>query len=417
MKHRPFVLSFFVILISVLVLPATAQHAVRVTAPETAGLSVERLARIETLMQGYVDEQHVAGLITMVARRGAVIHFEQYGQRNLAAGTPMEDDTIFRIYSMTKPIVSVAALMLYEEGHYLLNDPVARYIPSFENLMVYDAEVPDGSKRTAPKRPVTIRDLLTHTSGFTYGFFSNTPVDTLYQQTGLFQSGGNLADFVQRLSHLPLLHQPGTQWHYSVSTDVLGYLVEVVSGQTLDVFLQERIFDPLGMTDTAFDVAPEKMDRFAANYQKNDSGQLEAVDAGATSQFAAPVRFFSGGGGLVSTAPDYMRFAQMLLNEGTLDGKRLLSRKTVALMTTNHLDGEYAPGWGFGLGVQVCTDVARTQTLGSEGTFGWSGMANTYFFIDPEEDLIGMVWTQFLPYGAYPFSNQFKVAVYQALVD
>ena len=379
-------------------------------------MSAERLARIDPLLQAYVDEHRVAGVLAMVSRRGKVGYYEDYGYRDLDAGAPMTRDTIFRIYSMTKPITSVAALMLYEEGRFRLSDPVARYIPAFENLMVYDADAPDGSKRAKLKRPMTIRDLLTHTSGFTYGFFSQTPVDTLYMQAQVF-GNGNLEEFVGRLSQLPLLHQPSETWHYSVSTDVLGYLVEVVSGQTLDVFFEERIFKPLGMTDTAFEVPPDKMDRFAANYSINDDGKLEAVDAGATSQFAAPVRFFSGGGGLVSTPTDYMRFAQMLLNDGELDGTRLLSRKTVELMTTNHLDGDYAPGWGFGLGVQVCTDVARTQALGSEGTFGWSGMANTYFLIDPEEDLIAMVWTQFLPYGAYPLRDQFKVAVYQAIVD
>ncbi len=404
-----------ILLIGWLALPVAAQHASPVAPAETAGMSAERLARIGPLMQAYVDDEHLAGIKMIVARRGKVVYYEDYGLRDIETSAPMTEDTIFRIYSMTKPITSVAVLMLYEEGRFRLNDPVARYIPAFKNLQVYDAD--DASMRAALRRPMTIRDLLTHTSGLTYGFFSETPVDTLYRRNGLFARGGDLEDFVGRLSDLPLLHQPGTTWHYSVSTDVLGYLVEVVSGQTLDVFFKERIFDPLGMKDTSFDVPPEKMDRFAANYHKDDNGRLEAVDAGATSQFAAPVRFFSGGGGLVSTAGDYMRFAQMLLNGGTLDGTRLLSPKTVELMTANHLDEDYAPGWGFGLGVRVCTDVARTQTLGSEGTFGWSGMANTYFFIDPEEELIAMVWTQFLPYGAYPIQNQFKVAVYQAIVD
>ena len=414
MKYRTAYLWICLLLISGWMLPAKAQP---LTQPEAVGMSAERLGRIGPLMQQYVDEDKLAGILTMVARRGQTVHFQTYGTRNLESGAPMEPNTLFRIYSMTKPITSVAVLMLYEEGHFQLSDPVARYIPSFEGLKVYDADAPDGSKRADVQRPMSIRDLLTHTSGLTYGFFSETSVDTLYRETQLFGEDAPLADMVEKLSALPLLFQPGERWHYSVATDVLGYLVEVVSGQPFDAFLQTRIFAPLGMNNTSFEVAPDELDRFAVNYTFDEYGRLIPQDGGTTSSFAAPVRFFSGGGGLVSTASDYMRFAQMLLNGGQLGDVRLLSRKTVELMTANHLDGEFAPGWGFGLGVQVCTNVARTQVLGSEGTFGWSGAANTFFFIDPKEELIAMVWTQLFPYGFYPINNTFKVAVYQAIID
>ena len=394
-------------------LPVAAQP-MATAAPEAVGLSSARLARVEPLMQRYIDEGKLAGILTMVARQGQVVHFETYGHRDREAQDPMAEDTIFRIYSMTKPITSTAVLMLYEEGHFLLDDPVADYLPAFADLTVY---APDGDP-VALERPVTIRDLLTHTSGLSYGFFSQTPVDSLYQQAGVLNGETSLASFVDKLGTLPLLHQPGERWHYSVATDVLGYLVEVVAGQPFGAFLEDRIFGPLGMDETSFEVATERLERFAVNYAIDQEGQLVVQDAaGAWSPFAAPVQFHSGGGGLTSTAADYMRFAQMLLNGGQLDGVRLLSPKTVELMTMNHLDGEFEPGWGFGLGVNVSTNVARTQTLGSVGTYGWSGAANTYFFIDPEEELIAMVWTQLFPYGYYPLFDEFKVAVYQAIVE
>lgn len=407
-----------------LALPSVAQRAtsqpagarsLATTAPEAAGLSTERLGRMHDRLQTYVEEERLAGLITFVARRGEVVHFAASGMRDREAGTPMTPDTIFRIYSMTKPITTVAALMLYEEGRFQLGDPVARYLPALEGVQVYDAEANDGSMRAAARRPVTIRDLMTHTSGLTYGFFSQTPVDSLYREVDILDGEGTLADMVEKLGRLPLLHQPGTRWHYSVSTDVLGRLVEVVSGQPLDAFFEERIFEPLGMVDTGFMVPADKLDRFAVNYTLDEEGHLTVQDAPATSAFAGPVSFLSGGGGLVSTPADYFRFAQMLLNKGALEGTRLLGRKTVELMTTNHLDGEYAPGYGFGLGVRVCTDVARTQALGSEGEYGWAGLAHTYFFIDPEEEMIGILWTQF--FGTMPTSNQFKTGVYQAVID
>ena len=350
----------------------------------------------------------------MVARRGRVVYREDVGYQDKASGVTMTDSTLFRIYSMSKPITSVAILMLYEEGHFQLGDPVSKFIPAFDDLTVYDADAP--SRRAALARPVTIHDLLTHQSGLTYGMSNATPVDSLYRVTPVF-GGGDLADFAGRVSNLPLLHQPGETWHYSVATDILGYVVEVVSGMTLEDFFEQRIFKPLGMTDTGFSVEKEDLHRLSTNYRRNRQGELYAIDRDATSQFAAPVQFFSGGGGLVSTMSDYLRFAEMLRRGGVLDGHRLLSSKTIALMTTDHIGYEFAPGWGFGLGVRVCTNVAATRMLGSEGAYEWSGAANTYFFIDPVEDLVAMVWTQFMPFAAFPMSNQFKTAVYASIEE
>lgn len=385
--------------------------------PSAVGLSAERLSRISETLSPYVENDEIAGLMTMVYRRGEVAHFETYGQRDLQTNALMTKDTLFRIYSMTKPITTVAALMLYEEGHFLLGDPVAEYLPAFEDVTVYDTTAGGRPTEVPVRRPITIRDLMTHTSGLTYGVFGNTPVDSMYTEVGILDNDRTLAAAVDTLGTLLLLHQPGETWHYSVSTDVLGRLVEVISGQSLDAFFQTRIFEPLGMDDTMFEVPSDEMDRFATNYTVGQDGSLVVQDRKQDSEFAAPVKFLSGGGGLVSTMDDYLRFARMLLNGGAVDGTRLLGPKTVDLMTRNHLDGTHEPGWGFGLGVQVCTDLAEAQTLGSEGMYGWSGAANTFFFVDPKEELIGMVWTQLFPHGRYPIGPTFRVNVYQSIVE
>lgn len=387
------------------------------TAPDSVGLSADRLARISETMRPYVTDERVAGLMTMVYRRGEVAHVQTHGQRDLQTDAPMTANTLFRIYSMTKPITTVAALMLYEEGEFQLDDPVAEHLPAFRDVRVYDTTDAGRPTRVEPRRPVTIRDLMTHTSGLTYGVFSDTPVDSMYRAVGILDDDRTLAAMVDTLGTLPLLHQPGRTWHYSVSTDVLGRLVEVVSGRSLDTFFQTRIFEPLGMDDTMFEVPTGDMDRFATNYAVGEGGSLQVRDRRESSAFAAPVTLLSGGGGLVSTMDDYLRFARMLLNGGALEGTRLLGPKTVDLMTQNHLDGTYEPGWGFGLGVRVCTDLSSAQTLGSEGMYGWSGAANTFFFIDPAEELIGMVWAQLWPHGYYPIGPTFRVSVYQSIVD
>jgi CubicO group peptidase (beta-lactamase class C family) len=376
-------------------------------------------------MRRYVDEGKLAGLITLVARRGQVVHLGRFGMMDLEAGKAMQMDTIFRIYSMTKPIASVASMMLYEEGLFLLSDPVSRFIPGFEEVKVYVDETESGLELADPEREMTIWHLLTHTSGLVYGNPEGTPVEKLVWQADReaekSSSDESLEEWVERLVKLPLAHQSGSAWHYGLSTDVLGYLVEVVSGMSLDTFLERRIFEPLGMVDTGFYVPQSKVDRLAANYGPGEGGGIVVIDAPATSVFAKPRRFLSGGGGLVSTIYDYLRFAQMLLNGGTLDGTRLLGRKAIELMTINHLPAHMHPfedpAVGFGLGVSVLVDVARSRSLGSVGRYGWGGAASTTFRIDPQEELIYILMTQFMPNGHYPIADEFPVLVYQAIVD
>jgi len=394
--------------------------------PEEVGFSASRLSRIGTWMQGYIDQNKLAGTIAMVARCGKVAYLERFGMMDLEAAKSMQFDTIFRIYSMTKPIASVALMMLYEEGRFQLHDPVSKFIPEFADVKVFAGATEAGFAVTELEREITIWHLLTHTAGLTYDFFEDSSVDAMYLEADLHRPDRTAEEVVHEIVKLPLVHQPGTAWRYSMATDVLGYLIEVISGMTLDVFFGEKILKPLGMEDTDFYVPEAKLDRFAAEYGPTESGGMELLDAPATSQYTRPPRFLSGGAGLVSTASDYMRFAQMLLNGGELDGTRLLGRKTVELMTINHLPDELIPiqvqphtlhGCGFGLGFSVLVNLAQAGRLGSEGEFGWGGGASTSFFVDPKEKLIGLLLTQLVPSRYYPIRNEFKVLVYQALVD
>ena len=373
--------------------------------PEEGGVSAERLERIRPVMQGYVDDGRLPGFLTVVARRGKIVHFETIGMRDVENEKPVEPDTIFRIYSMSKPITSVAVMILYEEGHFQLGTPVSKFIPEFENMKVYNedqTEILDANKE------ITIKHLLMHTAGLTYGW-GDKPVDERYKELKIFENGSTLADMVKKLGDIPLVHEPDERWTYGVSTDVLGYLVEVVSGMPFEEFLQTRLFVPLGMVDTAFSVPPEKRDRFAALYRPDKEGGLERVgDAPLAND---EVSFFpSGGGGLVSTAADYMRFSQMLLNGGELDGVRILGKKTVELMRYPHHDD-----W-FGLGFAVVTYKEPPNTLESVGNFSWGGAAATIFWIDPQEELVGLLMTQLLN-NPHPFQQQFKVLTYQALTE
>ncbi len=401
----------------------------KTVAAEQVGFSSTRLQRISKVMQGYVDQRKLAGLITVLARRGEVAHFECFGMMDIEANKPMRPDTIFRLYSMTKPITSVAVMLLYEEGLFQLYDPVSKYIPEFKGVKVFGKATPSGMELVEPEREMTIQDLLCHTSGLTYDFLDQTPVNELYRQADLWQAG-NLGEFVQKLARLPLAAHPGTRWAYSMSFDVLGCLVEVISGVAFDRFLEERIFKPLGMVDTAFWVPPEKLDRLAAMYGPAEDGSgLKLIEAPQAGGYVKPRGLLSGGGGLVGTASDYMRFAQMLLNGGALDGARLLSRKTVELMTMNHLPApllpffvipewkHFAEGYGYGLGVDVLMDVAQSHGAGSVGAFGWGGAASTDFWVDPEEELIGLILPQFQPILYYPFAAQFNALAYQAIVE
>jgi CubicO group peptidase (beta-lactamase class C family) len=388
-----------------------------VAKPENAGLSSDRLNRIKPVMQSYVDNNKLPGLITMVARKGKIVHFEKYGMMDV--DKPMQFNTIFQIMSMSKPITSVAVMMLYEEGYFQLDDPVAKFIPEFKDLKVLSSIDKDGIHVVDQIRPMTIRDLLTHTSGLTYGFFG-TPIDSIYNKVNLQE--GTLKDMIDKLAKIPLLCQPGTAWNYSRSTDVLGYLVEVISGKPFDEFLKERIFIPLKMDDTDFYVPKEKINRCAAVYTPDENKGIKVLVKPDESTISRP-KFFSGGGGLYSTINDYLIFSQMLLNKGEFNGVRLLGSKTVELMTKNHLSNELSPlnvgflqGVGFGLGFAVRIDP--TRILGSAGEFGWAGAYNTFFWIDPEEQIIGILMTQFEPFNYYPsLNNEFKVLVYQAIVD
>ena len=354
-------------------------------------------------------------------------------------GKPMRQDTIFRIYSMSKPITSVALMTLYEEGHFQLDQPVHDFIPAWSDLGVWRAGAHPAFTTTHPVRPMTVRDLLSHQSGLTYGFHLRHPVDAAYRALAIMNRAGDLAlpddtlaETAAKLAEVPLLFSPGTAWNYSVSTDMCGYLVEVISGRAFDVYLQERLFGPLGMVDTGFHVLDEKLDRFAACYVPTPQGGRELQDDPETSAYRRPPRLLSGGSGLVSTADDYFRFCQMLLHGGALDGARILSRKTIELMTLNHLPGgqdlaAVAPpglfseaamaGTGFGLGFSVLFDRSRAQITGSVGQYAWGGAASTAFWIDPVEEVVVVFLTQLRPSSTYPFRRELQVLVNAALVD
>jgi CubicO group peptidase (beta-lactamase class C family) len=395
----------------------------RISAPEEVGFLPQRLNRIDTAMQRYVDQKTLAGIVTLVARRGRVVHFERFGYQDIATGQPMELDTIFRIYSMTKPITSVALMMLFEQGLVRLTDPVTKFIPEFGEVKVLVGE--DGL--TDLEREITIQDLLRHTAGLSYGGYEDThdPIDKLYDQVDLTPPDITNQEMVRRIAELPLAHQPGQAWRYSVATDVIGHVVELISDMTLGEFFEEKVFKLLGMEDTAFTVPTEKVDRFATLYGKADKGPLEVIDV-ATGGDYFNTRLEYGGAGLVSTAADYVRFAQLVLNKGELDGVRLLGPRTMDLMTTNHLPlalmpmtmgEEQMPGFGFGLGFSVMMDVAQSGMMGSIGLHGWGGWASTHFWVDPQEQLIGILMLQYIPSSIYPIRTDFRTLVYQALVD
>lgn len=396
--------------------------------PESVGVSTERLGRLHRAMQAIVDRREAGGIVTLVARDGKVIDVHAAGFQNVESKAAMRTDSIFRIASMTKPITSVAVMMLYEDGKLLLTDPVARYIPSFAQSRVM-AE--DGVTTQPARRSITIRDLLTHRSGLTYGFINGGAVGDAYRRggvtDGLTTTDMTLAEGIDKLAAQPLVSQPGAAWNYSLSTDVLGLVVQVVSGQPFDVFLRERIFEPLGMTDTGFAVPESKGPRFTTVYSPENGGGIRPMKDPESfgNTHMSPVAYYrtgkkyvSGGAGLTSTARDYGRFAQMLLNGGALDGVRLLSPKSVELMTMSHTTdlpggGLTGPGIGFGLGFRVVVNAAETQTLGSAGMYGWSGIYGTTFWVDPKERLVAVMMVQRYPNS--PVAAAFQPLVYQAL--
>ncbi len=392
--------------------------------PEALGFSTQRLARINTVMQRYVDQGKFAGIVTLIARRGEVAHFNAVGKRELESGAPMQNDTLFRIFSMTKPITTVAAMMLHEEGAFRITDPVAAHLPAFANTKVCVGTGDQGPELAAPEKPMTVQHLMTHTSGLSYGWLQDSPVDALYRaEMPKFQRDDlTLAEFVDGLAGLPLVFEPGTAWRYSFATDVLGRLVEVWSGLSLRDFFSERIFAPLKMHDTDYQIREQDLNRFAAVYGPNPAGGLTLIEPTVNSPYLRRKQMFNGGHGLVSTAGDYLRFCQMILNKGELDGVRLLGRKTVEYMGLNHLppglpvrNGFPLSAQGFGLGFSVTVNPALSGEYGSPGTLGWGGAANTNFWIDPQEQLIGILMTQFMPSDTYPVVNDFRTLAYQAL--
>ncbi|WP_214406261.1 serine hydrolase domain-containing protein [Pseudonocardia lacus] len=405
------------------------------TEPDEVGFDAARLARIDDHFRRYVDDGRLAGWTVAVTRRGKVAHLTHHGLADVEAGRAVADDTLWRYYSMTKPITSVAVMMLYERGLLALTDPVSRFIPSFAQQRVYVAG-PAANPATVPvTEPMRVWHLLSHTSGLTYGFHHAHPVDEMYRNAGHefgVPKGMDLAGACDTWAGIPLVFQPGTEWNYSVATDVLGRIVEVVSGKTLDRFFAEEVFAPLGMTDTAFWAAEDDHDRLAALYipDPGNGGRIRRHDrmgAGATRQ---PV-FLGGGGGLVGTAADYHRFTQMLRRGGELDGERLLGPRTVAYMTRNHLPGgqdlkavgrpisaeSETTGVGFGLGFSVVLDAAGSKSLTSPGEYAWGGLASTAFYVDPVEDVTALFFTQLMPSSTYPIRPQLRTLVQQALVD
>ncbi len=395
--------------------------------PESVGISSARLALLHKGMQAYVDRKEVGGIVTLIARDGKVVDVHATGFQDVEGRKAMQTDTIFRIASMTKPVTSVAVMMLQEEGRLLLTDPVSKFIPAFKGQRVMG----EGGATVPARREINIRDLLSHRSGLSYGFLNGGPVGDAYRKEGvvdgLTTTTMTLEENINKLAAQPLLAQPGSAWNYSLSTDVLGRVVEVASGMTLDAFFRDRIFTPLGMTETSFEVADAKWPRLATVYSPDGAGAIRPMRdpesfgntaMSPTAYYKTGKRYFSGGAGLTSTARDYARFAQMLLNGGELDGKRLLGTKTLELMTLSHTadlpaGGLTGPGAGFGLGFRVVTDLAATQTQGSTGLFGWSGIYGTTFWVDPKERLVAVMMVQ--RYPGSPVAAGFQPLVYQAL--
>lgn len=392
--------------------------------PEKVGFSVERLKRVSSGMKKYVDEGLAAGIITLVARRGVVVHLETCGYQNLQEKKPMALDTLFRIYSMTKPIASAALMMLYEQGLVRLEDPIDKYMPWFKDLKVIAAE----GDLVKARQDITVRQLLTHTAGLSYGDYQNvmnSQIDFLYVQSDLENPGITNEEFSRRIADLPLRYHPGESWFYSYATDIVGCLVEIISEMTLSEFVGKYILDPLGMEDTFFRVPEDKVDRFSELYGKVEGNVLGVIDPSLGGDFFN-CRRDAAGSGLVSTIEDYYRFAQCMLNRGELDGFRILGSRTVDMMRANHLHASLLPikytgipwhGIGFGLGFSVVINSIQENLRGSVGSHGWGGWASTHFWIDPVDELIRILMLQYLPSGSYPIREDFRNAVYQALID
>lgn len=400
--------------------------------PAQEGMSAEKLAAIPQQLGTFIDQGKLPGFVTVVARNGKVVHFEAFGKMDVERDKPMQRDTIFRMYSMTKPVTGAAVMTLVDAGEVSLDDPVHQYIPAFEDMEVL-IEKEDGTTELVPaEHPITLKHLMTHTSGLVYGIFDTGKLGELYREANVNTDGSSgltLEEFANRAASMPLKCEPGTEWHYSIAMDVLGRVVEVVTGQRFGDYLAETIFEPLGMTDSGFYVPAEKADRFAANYGPDPETGMTLLDDPANSAFLKEPSLDSGGGGMVGTAADYLRFAQMLLNGGELDGVRVLSEEAVEEMTSNHLPQEWgeAPlnlmaglsfkGVGFGYCGAVPMDGYGNTLFGGEGEYTWGGYASTDFWIDKHENIVGMVLTQLIPTGTYPTRPMMHNAVEAAIVE
>ena len=396
--------------------------------PESVGFSSERLERLHSFMKQTVDDKQISGVVTLLARHGKVVDFWSYGQRDIASGAPMTKDTIFRDFSMTKPVTGVAMMILYEQGKWLPSDPIAKYIPEFAHLKVFNGVGADGKPiLVEPDHQPTMAELMSHTAGFTYGLFGDTPVDHMYRDVKPLQAK-SLQEFIDRMATLPLLYQPGKGWTYSVSMDIEGYIVEKLSGQSLPDFMRDNIYRPLGMKDAGFFVPAEKRSRFVTHYRTDSEGKLIPNPGIPGRDYSVEPGMASGGGGIVSTAEDYCRFAQMLLNGGELDGHRIIAPATVKLMTSNHLSPELLaghfgignnmmrPGYGYGYNGAVEFDPQTANLPDGKGTYQWDGAAGTWFWVDPTNDVVfvGMI-QQAYPWP--PLEYESRALVYQALVD
>ncbi|MHB1169085.1 MAG: serine hydrolase domain-containing protein [Longimicrobiales bacterium] len=405
---------------------ARSEPALPSVTPEASGLSAAALDELSNALQGFVDDGKLSGIYAVIVRNGHIAYEETFGSRDLATRDPLARDDIFRIYSMTKPVIAVGILRLVDQGRISLDDPVSKYIPAFADVKVYHTGTADQPMLRKPDSPITVRQLLNHTSGLAYGL-TDSPVDTIFRRAEIYDAQVTLEQFTDSLARLPLLFDPGTQWSYSSGLDVAGRVIEVASGRTLDVFLEEEIFEPLGMHDTGFRILPGARDRLATVYAPEPDGSLRALtEDGLLAMFEPDARFLWGSGGLLSTADDFLRFAQMLLNDGAFGDVRILQPESVALMTHNTLPPELTPvsygsmpdsAYGFGLGVAVKVNETDAEPNAPIGIFRWSGYLGTYFWIDPANDLIAMVWTQLSPGGRYPLQSTFQKHVYDALVQ
>ena len=399
-------------------------------------LSIDRLGNVETILDTYLSEGKIPGYSCLISQGCEEVAYFQNGLKDVERSRPIDRNTLFRIYSMTKPVTSVAMMQLYEQGLFLLDDPVHRYIPAWKNLKVFKSGDANNFEVSKPERPMTIKDLFLHTAGLTYGFQESHPVDEMYRRDGIssLANGSTLQSMAKQLEDIPLQFSPGSRWNYSVATDVLGYLVEIISGQSLDEYLQTHVLTPLGMQDTGFTVRPDQQAQFAACYQysreMNDAGiRYDLEDDPENSDYQEMPTLLSGGGGLVSTIDDYHIFCKMLLNKGEYGGVRILGSKTVEYMTRNHLplgkdlaamgQSRFAEtnynGVGFGLGFSVVLDASQSGVMSSEGEIAWGGMASTSFWVDPAEEIIVIFMTQLIPSSSYPIRSKLRAAVYQAL--